>query len=41
MIDEIIHKTSEMDNDTPHLINDKLNKIIARARKKLKIPPKR
>ena len=41
MIDEIIHKASEMDNDTLHLINDKLNKIIARARKKLKILPEK
>ena len=40
MIDEIIHKASEMDNDTLHLIDDKLNKIIAWARKKLKISPK-
>ena len=39
MIDEIIHKASEMDNDTLHLIDGKLNKIIARARKKLKISP--
>ena len=28
MIDEKIHKVSEMDNDTLHLINDKLKKII-------------
>ena len=41
MIDEIIHKASEMDNDTLHLIDDKLNKIMARARKKLKISPKK
>ena len=29
MIDEKIHKVSEMDNDTLHLIDDKLNEIIA------------
>ena len=28
MIDEKIHKFSEMDNDTLYLINDKLKKII-------------
>ena len=28
MIDEKIHKVSEMDNDTLHLINDKLKEII-------------
>ena len=28
MIDEKIDKVSEMDNDTLHLINDKLNEII-------------
>ena len=36
MIDEIINKASEMDNDTLHMIYDKLNKIIARPKKKLK-----
>ena len=40
MIDEIIHKASEMDNDKLHLINNKLNEIITQARKKLKISPK-
>ena len=30
MIDEKIHKVSEMDNDTLHLINDKLKEIIWR-----------
>ena len=35
MIDEKIHKVSEMDNDTQHLINDKLNEIITQSRKKL------
>ena len=35
MIDEKIHKVSEMDNDTLHLINDKLNEIITQSRKKL------
>ena len=37
MIDEIINKASEMDNDTLHLIYEKLNKIIARAKKNLKL----
>ena len=36
MINEIIHKASEMDNDTLHLIDDKLDKIITQTRKKLK-----
>ena len=40
MIDEIMHKASEMDNDTLHLIDDKLDKIITQTRKKLKITPK-
>ena len=35
MIYEKIHKVSEMDNDTLHLINDKLNEIITQSRKKL------
>ena len=35
MIDEKIHKVSEMDNDTLHLIDDKLNEIIIQSRKKL------
>ena len=35
MIDEKIHKVSEMDNDTLHLINDKLNEMITQSRKKL------
>ena len=39
MIDEIIHKASDMDNDTLHLIDDKLNKIIAGARKKFRTIP--
>ena len=34
MINEIIHKASEMDNDTLHLIDDKLDKIIKQTRKK-------
>ena len=34
-IDEKIHKVSEMDNDTLHLIDDKLNEIITQSRKKL------
>ena len=33
--DEKIHKVSEMDNDTLHLIDDKLNRIITQSRKKL------
>ena len=33
MIDEKIYKVSEMDNDTLHLINDKLKKIINQSRK--------
>ena len=33
MINEIIHKASEMDNDTLHLIDDKLDKIIKQTRK--------
>ena len=35
IIDEKIHKVSEMDNDTLHLIDDKLNRIITQSRKKL------
>ena len=35
MIDEKIHKVSEMDNDTLHLKDDKLNEIITQSRKKL------
>ena len=37
MINEIIHKASVMDNDTLHLIDDKLDKIIRQTRKKIKI----
>ena len=37
MINEIIHKASEMDNDTLHLIDDKLDKIITQTRKKIKV----
>ena len=36
MIDEKIHKVSEMDNDTLHLIDDKLNKIITPSIKRLR-----
>ena len=36
MIDEKIHKASEMDNDTQHLINDKLKEIMKQSRKKLR-----
>ena len=35
MIDKKIHKVSEMDNHTLHLIDDKLNEIITQSRKKL------
>ena len=35
MIDEKIHKVSEMDNDTLHLIGNKLNEIVTQSRKKL------
>ena len=35
MIDEKIHKVSEMDNDTQHLINDKLKKIMKQSRKNI------
>ena len=35
MIDEKIHKVSEMDNGTQHLINDKLEEIINQSRKDL------
>ena len=35
MIDEKMHKVSEMDNDTLHLINDKLMKIMKRSMKNL------
>ena len=34
-IDEKIHKVSEMDNDTLHWIDDKLNNIINRSRREL------
>ena len=34
-IDEKIHKVSEMDNDTLHWIDDKLNKIMTRSRRKV------
>ena len=33
MIDENIYKVNEMDNDTLHLINDKLKEIINQSRK--------
>ena len=35
MIDEKIHKVSEMDNDTQHLTNDKLEEIMKQSRKHL------
>ena len=33
-IDENIHNVSEMDNDTLHWIDDRLNNIMTRSRKK-------
>ena len=36
MIDEKIHKVCEMDNDTLHWIDDRLNEIMIRSKKKLK-----
>ena len=36
MIDEKIYKVSEMDNDTLHWIDDTLNNIMTRPRKKLR-----
>ena len=36
MIDEKIYKVGEMDNDTLHWIDDKLNTIMTRSRKKLR-----
>ena len=36
-IDEKIHKVSEMDNDTIHWIDDKLNNIMTQSRKKLRL----
>ena len=35
MIDKKIHKVCEMDNDTLHLINDKLKEIMTRSIKKI------
>ena len=35
MIDEKMHKVTEIDNDTLHLINDKLKEITNQSRKKL------
>ena len=35
MIDETIHKVSEMGNDIQHLIDDRLKEIITQSRKKL------
>ena len=37
MTDEKIHKVCEMDNDTLHWIDDKLNEIMTRSRKKLRL----
>ena len=36
MIDEKIYKVSEMDNDTLHLINDKLKEIMIKLKQNLK-----
>ena len=36
MIDEKIYKLSEMDNDSLHWIDDRLNNIMTRSRKKLR-----
>ena len=36
MIDEKIYKVSEMDNDTTHLINDKLKEIMIKLKQNLK-----
>ena len=33
MIDEKIHRVREMNNDTQHLINDKLKEIMKQSRK--------
>ena len=39
MVNEITNKASMMDNDTLHLIDDKLDKIMTQTRKKIKITP--
>ena len=39
MVNEITNKASVMDNDTLHLIDDKLDKIMTLTRKKIKITP--
>ena len=39
MVNEIINRASVMDNDTLHLIDDKLDKIMTQTRKKSKITP--
>ena len=36
MIDEKIYKISEMDNDTLHLINDKVKEFMSQLKKNLK-----
>ena len=36
-IDEKIHKVSDMDNDMLHWIDDRLNEIMNRSRKKLRL----
>ena len=36
MIDEKIYKVSEMDKNTLHWIDDRLNNIMTRSRKKLR-----
>ena len=37
MIDEKIYEVSEIDNDALHWIDDRLNNIITRSRKKLRL----
>ena len=37
MIDEKIHNTRVMDNDTLHWIDDSLNEIMTRSRKKIRL----
>ena len=37
MIDEVIHKASQMDNDTLYLIDDKLEKLDKFLTQKIKI----
>ena len=41
MVKKMIHKASEMDNNTLHLIDDKLNEIIIYSKRILKISGER